>query len=88
MEVHISDDVREPPDHLSIQLEVLYFLLSCKRSSDHPAALAAAPDFVAAEMLPWVECFYRRLADDTRCRFYPLITGVLLAVLQLVSICP
>lgn len=88
LEMHISDDVREPPDHLSIQLEVLYYLLARKRSSDHPAVLADAADFAAAEMLPWIQAFKRRLADEIRCRFYPLITGVLLGVLQLVSKLP
>ena len=88
LKIHISDDVREPPDHLSIELEVLYFLLTQKRTPDHPKGLTAAANFTDEQMLPWVQAFHRRLADEVRCRFYPLITSVLLSVLQAVAALP
>ena len=88
LDIHISDDVREPPDHLSIELEVLYFLLSQTRATDPAGALRAAADFAAGEMLPWVRVFHHRLADEVRCRFYPLITSVLLSVLQVIAMLP
>ena len=83
--IHISDDVREPPDHLSLELEVLYFLLTPKNPPGHPGDLAAAADFAVREMLPWTQIFQRRLTAESRCRFYPLITGVLLSVLQAIA---
>lgn len=88
LNIHISDDVGEPPDHLSIELEVLYFLLTQNRAPDHVNGLIAAADFAVEGMLPWVQAFHRRLADEVRCRFYPLITSVLLSVLQLISMLP
>ena len=77
--MNISDDIREPPDHLSIQLEFLYFLLT--RSKPATNRMPAASAF-ASQLLPWVKCFNERLANETRCRFYPLITAVLVSVLQ------
>ncbi len=88
LDIHISGDVREPPDHLSIELEVLYFLLTQSRATDPTQRLMAATDFAAEGMLPWVRAFHRRLAGDVRCRFYPLITGVLLSVLEVISMFP
>jgi TorA-specific chaperone len=88
LDIHISDAVREPPDHLSIELEVLYFLLSRIRGTDPADALTAAADFAAGEMLPWIQVFHRRLADEVRCPFYPLITSVLLSVLQVIVMLP
>jgi len=78
----ISDDIREPPDHLSIELELLYFLLA--RSKPVCNRMPAAAAF-ASQLLPWVKCFNARLANETRCRFYPLITAVLVSVLQWVD---
>jgi TorA-specific chaperone len=82
LKIHISDEFREPPDHLAIELEVLYFLLTRETKPGHPALLTAAADFVAREMLPWVQVFQRHLAGEGRCRFYPLITSILLSVLR------
>jgi len=85
LKIHVSDDVREPPDHLSIQLEVLYFLLTQQCEPAQPTGAAVAADFAAVQMLPWVQSFHRRLADETRFQFFPLITGVLLSVLQTIA---
>ncbi len=88
LKIHISDDVREPPDHLSIQLEVLYFLLTQEGMPGRSKGLTAAANFVEERMLPWVQAFHRRLADETHCRFYPLITSVLIAVLKVIEALP
>lgn len=82
LNIHIRDEVREPPDHLAIQIEALYFLLTRDGADARSARLAAAADFVAAEMLPWLQSFQRHLAGEAECRFYPLITNLLLSVLQ------
>jgi len=88
LKIHISDDVGEPPDHLSIQLEALYFLLTRQCQPAQPGGTQAAADFTANQMLPWVRSFHRRLADETRFQFFPLITGVLLSVLQTIAALP
>jgi TorA maturation chaperone TorD len=83
--ISISDDVGEPPDHLSIELEVLYYLLTQDSGPDHRVSITRAADFAARSLLPWVNAFYLRLADEVHCRFYPLITAVLLGVLDVVA---
>lgn len=86
--ISISDDVGEPPDHLSIELEVLYYLLKQAGGHDHRIPIAKAADFAADSMIPWVNTFCLRLVDEVRCRFYPLITTVLLGVLnEVVNLC-
>lgn len=83
--VSISDDVGEPPDHLSIELEVLYYLLTQAGGPAHRISITKAADFAAESMIPWINTFYRRLADDANCRFYPLSAAVLLGVLDEVA---
>jgi TorA maturation chaperone TorD len=83
--ISISDDVSEPPDHLSIELEVLYYLLNQAEGPDHRISITKAADFAAESMIPWINTLYQRLVDEVHCRFYPLITAVLLGVLDEVA---
>jgi TorA maturation chaperone TorD len=80
----ISDDVGEPPDHLAIELEVLYYLLTRHGVSDQKNDLTDASNFASVSMIPWIRSFYGRLKSEDHCRFYPLITAVLLSVLNTV----
>ncbi len=82
--IAISDDVGEPPDHLAIELEVLYYLLTRHAMSDQSNDLTDASNFASASIIPWVRIFYGRLKSEGHCRFYPLITAVLLSVLNAV----
>ena len=88
LKIHVSDDVREPPDHLSIQLEVLYFLMTPQCEPARSGGTKAPAEFAAVQMLPWIQSFHRRLADESRFPFFPLITGVLLSVLQTIAAAP
>ena len=83
--ISISDDIGEPPDHLSIELEVLYYLLNQAGGPDHRISITKAADFAAESMIPWIKAFYLQLVDEDHCRFYPLITAVLIGVLDEVS---
>jgi TorA maturation chaperone TorD len=83
--ISISDNVGEPPDHLSIELEVLYYLLNQAPGPDRRVSITRAADFAAESMIPWIDAFYLRLADEIHCRFYPLMTAVLLGVLDEVA---
>jgi TorA-specific chaperone len=83
--ISISDDIGEPPDHLSIELEVLYYLLSQAEGPDHRSSITKAANFAAESMIPWINPFCRRLAEEAHCRFYPLVTAVLLGVLDEVA---
>jgi TorA maturation chaperone TorD len=83
--ISIRTDVGEPPDHLSIELELLYYLLNQGGGPNHRISITKAKDFAAEFMIPWVKAFYLRLIDEVQCRFYPLMTAVLLGVLDEVA---
>ncbi len=81
----VSETMHEPPDHLSIELEYLYFLLKKGWSDNDPVIMSEAV-FVAGEaMLPWVAIVRERIADEKRCRFYPLILSVAASILTYLS---
>jgi len=82
----LGDHIHEPPDHLSIELEYLYFLLEKGWSTDDAALIDEAISFSAEIMLPWVLKFQQRLvAVETECRFYQLTTAILCAILRFIG---
>ena len=83
-----SEDVCEPPDHLSIELELLYYLLTRHKKSGRLKGLSEAAYFAAEFLIPWVQVFNQRLAQETHCRFYPLTTSVLLSILRYLAMIP
>ena len=82
----LGDHIHEPPDHLAIELEYLYFLLD-KGWSDGDASLVdEAVSFAAEIMLPWVTKFQERIAPvETECCFYQLITTMLCSILRFIG---
>ena len=82
----LGDHIHEPPDHLAIELEYLYFLLEKGWREDDPALLDEAASFAGETMLPWVIKFQERIAPvETECRFYQLIATVLCAILEFIG---
>jgi TorA-specific chaperone len=82
----LGDHIHEPPDHLSIELEYLYFLLERGWSEDDAALKDEAVSFAGGIMLPWVIKFQERLvAVETECRFYHLTTAILCAILGFIG---
>jgi len=81
----LSESMHEPPDHLSIELEYLYFLLKKGWSDNDPALLSEAVSFAGEAMLPWVTILRERIAAEKHCRFYPLITTVVVSILAYLS---
>lgn len=82
----LADDIGEPPDHLSIELEYLYFLLKKGWSDNDDKMVDEASSFATTIMLPWIMKLQQALAEiETASRFYPLITTVLGEVLQLLG---
>ena len=79
--LEMSETMHEPPDHLSIELEYLYFLLKKGWADNDPALLSEAVSFAGETMLPWVTNLRKRIADENRCSFYPLIIGVAVSIL-------
>ncbi len=82
----LGDHIHEPPDHLSIELEYLYFLLEKGWSEKDAALQNEAESFAAEIMLPWVVKFQERLVVvKTECRFYQLITAILCTILRFIG---
>jgi len=77
----LSQTMHEPPDHLSIELEYLYFLLKKGWSDNDPVIMSEAVCVAGEAMLPWVTILRERIADEKRCRFYPLIISVAVSIL-------
>ena len=77
----ISESMHEPPDHLSIQLEFLYYLLQKGWADIDPALLSEAVSLVGEDMLPWIIKMRQRIDAEERCRFYPLITSAAVSIL-------
>ncbi len=79
----LGDHIHEPPDHLSIELEYLYFLLDKGWSDGDTALIDEAVSFAGETMLPWVARFQKRIAPvESECRFYHLITAILCSILR------
>jgi TorA-specific chaperone len=78
----LSETMHEPPDHLSIELEYLYFLMNKGWSDLDRTLLEEAVSFGGEEMFPWVKSLHGKIADEKECRFYPLITSLMLSILS------
>lgn len=82
----LADDIGEPPDHLSIELEYLYFLLKKGWSDNDCQLVDEAAAFAATVMLPWVIKLQQALTQvETVGRFYPLMASLLCDILKLVG---
>ena len=78
-----DDNIGEPADHLSIELEFLYFLLSQENADSDPSTEAA--DFATEAMLPWIRSFHEKIEPVAQLRFYPLLSAILVGVLDMIS---
>jgi TorA maturation chaperone TorD len=81
----IGDSISEPSDHISIELEYLYYLLERGWAEGRPALFNEAVSFAANTMLPWVSMFRERLAGESECRFYFFIASIVTAGLGFIS---
>ncbi len=76
----------EPPDHLSIELEYLYYLLLGGLIDQDQSYRKEAASFSRNFMLPWVTDFAARLENERQCLFYPLSAGQLVEILHVISL--
>jgi TorA-specific chaperone len=81
----IADTIQEPPDHLSIELEYLYFLLDKGWRDQDGALISEGAAFAAETMLPWVSKLSERLASEKDCQYYPIMAAVLVEVLNVIG---
>ena len=77
----IVDTIQEPPDHLSIELEYLYFLLDKGWRDQDEELVAEAAEFASQTMLTWISQLEEKLASERQCLFYPLMVAILKDVL-------
>jgi len=84
-DLSVADTIQEPPDHLSIELEYLYFLLDKGWREEDDALVAEAAEFASDTMLPWVSKLSERLASEGDCRYYPLMAAVLMQILTVLA---
>lgn len=82
--LEISLPSNEPPDHLTIELEYLYHLLSEGWSKD-PALAASGSNFARLIMLPWVGRFRHKLAEADPHPAFLCAADVCLALLEAVG---
>ena len=83
-----SDDFRNMPDHISVQLEfVAYLLLTAATTGDEATtALRAARNFVGRYLAPWLptlrEALSREAAADARYGIYLAVADILQQTVQ------
>jgi len=81
----IGENIPEPSDHISIELEYLYYLLEKGWTEGRPTLFNEAVSFAANTMLPWVSKFRERLAGESECRYYFFIASIVTASLGFIS---
>ncbi|MFH0728171.1 MAG: molecular chaperone TorD family protein [Pseudomonadota bacterium] len=72
----------EPPDHLAVELEYLYFLLEKGGREKDPALIAEAAVFAETELGAWIDAFERRLFQAPDSALYApaaFLTGALVS---------
>ena len=78
----VSLDAGEPPDHLPIQLEYLFFLLDTGWREEDSARLEEAASFVEASLLPWMRRVSGRIDAAGEAVFYPSAAALLCRLLE------
>lgn len=80
--LQMAAERNEPADHLAIQLEFCFFLITQKNRA---VAMQEAAQFVNEGLLTWVPQFYAQLRTEDSSDFYCLAAGLLMGVLNLIS---
>lgn len=84
-DLSLADDLNEPPDHLAIELEYLYFLLEKGWADKENELIAEAAAFAGESMLPWISELRNQLQREFICPFYPLAVTLLVAILSFIA---
>ena len=81
----MAGTVNEPPDHLSVQIEYLYFLLDKGFKEEDRNMIATASSFASETMLPWVAEFHHKLALEKGAFFFASMASALLCLLEFIG---
>lgn len=79
----LAEDMNEPPDHLSIELEYLYYLLETGWTEDSQALLDEAAAFSEDNLIPWLTKLFKRLPEEGTGCFYSLCASLLISILKI-----
>jgi TorA-specific chaperone len=81
----VAETIQEPPDHLSIELEYLYFLLDKGWREEDDALVTEAAEFASDTMLPWVSELSEKLASEEKCQYYPIMAAIVVEILNFIG---
>ena len=81
----LSGEGNEPPDHLAVELEYLYFLLATGRENKDPESVTLAVDFIASELSVWLPLFTARLSQIPAAGPFHLAAVLALALVHLIA---
>ena len=81
----LAAGIHEPPDHISIELEYLYFLLERGWREPNPERIDEAVSFATETLLPWIGLFHRKLAVESEKSFYTMAARLTIFVLQSIA---
>ena len=78
----LSKDIKEPPDHISLELEYLYFLQGGLETAEKESFQAEINEYISVFMLPWINTFLECIKSTNNELIYPQMTAILVAVLE------
>ena len=81
----LDEKLGQLPDHLSVEIEYLYFLLQKPENREDNRSAIEARAFAAEVMLPWVRKFRKKLEGEEENRFYLRMAGLLVSLLKVIS---
>ena len=73
----MANSVNEPADHISLELEYLFFLLDRGLQMEDPDLISEAALFSRDFMLPWIKEMSVRFKDEEQATFYPQLVTTL-----------
>lgn len=87
VDLSLGAHIKEPPDHLAVELEYLHFLLTRGWADGNVLLVKDASSFAADTLLPWIAKLQSRLLNHSDASFYLLVMAVIIAILQYVGNC-
>lgn len=81
----LAKDLNEPPDHLCIEIEYLYFLLKEGWTGKGKALPDAGQTFAGDWMLPWGRQFRDQVKAVEKDGLYSLVSSLLVELLEVIS---
>jgi len=83
IDLSLGSNIQEPPDHIAIELEYLFFLLNNGWADENASRVKEAASFAIDDMLPWVLKLQSRLSGHQDAAFYAAVVSVTIAILRL-----